>query len=468
MYPDTKGDAFRAYIQTIIARSQRFLMRGRRILVVGAGGYSKAFIWTAAKDYGIDIILVDHNPDHFAAKLVGTFIRYEMSDHTQDEIHARNIVQLVKEKGIVLDGCVTFWEDCGPLAAYICSILSLSGTSIEGALVAKKKSSTLQVLASKTGDIPHWPRTFLYTSKAYHISSSRDIEEAAAKMEFPCVMKLEFGSSAVGVTLVQDVTQCHKEWGKIQDELHSESSHPGIGLGHGNSMLLMDYITGTEHDIDIVIYRRKLIGAYVSDNGPTRLPRFTETAAAMPSYLPEDKRRQLIVSAYQCCVEIGLVSGVFNVEMKMTPLGPKLIEINARMGGFYLRDWIRTIYDVDILLCSFMIACDIRPILPVVQPPGHMVGVMVVPSAHRKQLTDPANVRLLRLLEENGVIRVNRLEAEVPPPEEDQFEEPYMNIAVMDKDPEIVKTKLVGVFSLLGFNTKNYHVEDYLKDFRKS
>jgi carnosine synthase len=42
-----------------------------------------------------------------------------------------------------------------------------------------------------------------------------------------------------------------------------------------------------------------------------------------------------VTAAHQCCTEIGLVDGVFNVEMKMTKTGPNLIEINARMGGFY-------------------------------------------------------------------------------------------------------------------------------------
>jgi carnosine synthase len=284
------------------------------------------------------------------------------------------------------------------------------------------------------------------------------------------MMKLEYGSSAVGVTLVNDVAQCLQVWNVVQGELCGENSHPGIGLGHGNSMLLMDYVDGTEHDVDIIIYRRKLIGAYVSDNGPTRVPRFTETAAAMPSFLPMDKHRQLVVAAYQCCVEIGLVSGVFNVELKMTTTGPKLIEINARMGGFYLRDWIHTIYNVDILQCAFMICCGICPCLPPdPKPMGQLIGVMTVPSAHRKALSDPANMRLLQLLEDNGVVRVNRIEAgHLPPPEEDCYEEPYANIAVLDRDPEVAKSKILGVFTLLGMNTKEYPVEEFLRDFRNS
>jgi carnosine synthase len=47
----------------------------------------------------------------------------------------------------------------------------------------------------------------------------------------------------------------------------------------------MEYIEGTEHDVDIIIFQRQLIAAFVSDNGPTRQGRFTETTALMPSCL---------------------------------------------------------------------------------------------------------------------------------------------------------------------------------------
>ena len=52
---DTAGDAFRLLVENMIARSQRSVMRGKTVLVFGAGGYSKKFIWHSAKDYGIEV-----------------------------------------------------------------------------------------------------------------------------------------------------------------------------------------------------------------------------------------------------------------------------------------------------------------------------------------------------------------------------------------------------------------------------
>jgi carnosine synthase len=47
----------------------------------------------------------------------------------------------------------------------------------------------------------------------------------------------------------------------------------------------MEFIEGSEHDVDIVMFDGQTVAAFVTDNGPTRMPYFSETAAAMPSRL---------------------------------------------------------------------------------------------------------------------------------------------------------------------------------------
>ena len=364
-----------------------------------------------------------------------------------------------------MDGCVTFWEECGPLAAHICDKLGLSGAGLQlqAALTARSKSKTQHTLLSRKELIPQRIPASVYASRSYYISKVEDIDRFASKMNFPFVMKPEYGASAIGVLLVQDIQQCHDNWNIIQAEMQDVKNYNGIGDGYESTMVLMDYVGGTEHDVDIVIHNRQLITAFVTDNGPTRLPKFTETSFAMPSLLPEDKQRQMIVAAHQCCVGIGLVNGVFNVEMKMTPTGPKLLEINARMGGFYIRDAVLALFDVDLLLCAFMIACDMKPIVNNHKASDQLIGVMMVPSIHRQALSDPENLQRIRDLEEEGKIMVTRLELKLPAPEDDcYYDEPFWNIAVKDKDPETARMKLIDISDQLGINNQDYPVPSIL------
>jgi carnosine synthase len=285
-------------------------------------------------------------------------------------------------------------------------------------------------------------------------------------------MKMEYSSDAVGVKLVHDKAEAVQHFDTIMNCLSTDYISHGLGLGHGREMMIMEYIKGTEHDIEVVIFKRKLVAAFVSDNGPTRPGSFTETAACMPSCLPEDKVGQLVTAAYQCCTEIGLVNGVFNVEMKMTQTGPKLIEINATMTGSYLRSWIQRCYDVDLVLCQFMVFCGIRPVIPMCKPKGQLMGVMCVPSLHKTVLQSSSFKTLVNTLTTQRLIRyTSYVEEEAKPQEEPQIldipglEVPLAHISVMAMDVDKAKASLLQVCHALRISSAQYEVASFVADF---
>jgi len=103
-----------------------------------------------------------------------------------------------------------------------------------------------------------------------------------------------------------------------------------------------------------------------------------------------------IVAKYHNRLHKGLNDGMFNVDLIMTSAGPKLVEINARMGGYCLRHWIRSLYHQDILLLSYMISCGIRPFMPQVTPSEYIISTMLSPTHHKKLLTDPERKKRLQ------------------------------------------------------------------------
>ncbi|XP_067388083.1 carnosine synthase 1 isoform X2 [Emydura macquarii macquarii] len=459
------GESSRPLVETMLRRAQCHLMEGKHVLVIGAGGVSKKFVWEAARAYGLKIHLVESDPNHFASQLVQTFIHYDTTEHKRDEEHAQWLVGLVRERGLRLDGCLSYWDDCMVLTALVCEQLGLRCSPVAAMRVAKQKSRTHQHLLRRRKEAPlGWASEALYAVPCCHLESHADVERAARYLSFPGVMKLEYGAGAVGVKLVEDEQQCHLHFEKISRDLRQDTDHPGIGLGWGNTMLLMEYVAGTEHDVDIVIYDGRMLGAFVSDNGPTRVPHFTETAASMPTCLAPDREAQLVRAAYQCCLACGLTDGVFNVELKLTAAGPKLIEINPRMGGFYLRDWIQEIYGVDIMLASVMVACGVPPLLPArSQPRTHLVGVMCVVSQHLQALKSTANLETLQALHERGVIRLNLLEDKLVARE---YEEPYCNVACASPSRREACLKVLGVCQVLGIDSPHYPVTHFLSHFK--
>ncbi|NXL11716.1 CRNS1 synthase, partial [Mesembrinibis cayennensis] len=456
------GDLPRLLAEALLHRAQRHLVEGKDILLIGAGGISKSFVWEAARDYGLRIHLVESDPEHFAAGLVQTFLPYDSREHRRDEEHAERVTELVRARGLRPHACLSYWDDCVVLAALVCQRLGLRGCPPAAIRVAKQKSRTHQHLQRcRQGRPP--PSAFAVP--CHRLQSHGDVERAAGAVPFPAVAKLEFGAGSVGVRLVENAGQCHAHAARLWRDLRDDADHPGIGLGWGNAMLLMEYVPGTEHDVDLVIFEGRLLGAWVSDNGPTRLPAFLETAACLPSCLPADRQAQLVRAALQCCLACGLRDGVFNVELKLGPGGPRLLEINPRMGGFYLRDWIREVYGPDLLLAAVLVALGLPPVLPARPVPRtHLAGVMCLGSEHGPALGSGGGLAALGALQNRGLIRLNRLFEETAGAGE--YEEPCLSVACGGATRAEACLRLLGLCQALGIDSPRYPVEHFLSHFK--
>lgn len=413
----------------------------------------------------LQLHLVESDPNHFASQLVQTFIHFDVTEHQRDEENARLLAELVRARGLQLDGCFSYWDDCLVLTALLCQELGLPCSPPAAMRLAKQKSCTQLHLLRCQG--PPWPAPSLHAVPCCPLESEADVEKAVCQVPLPGVMKLEFGAGAVGVRLVEDAPQCHQHFSKIAHDLQGEADHPGIGLGWGNSMLLMEFIEGTEHDVDLVLFGGRLLAAFVSDNGPTRLPGFTETAACMPTGLAPEQEAQLVQAAFRCCLGCGLLDGVFNVELKLTRTGPRLIEINPRMGGFYLRDWILELYGVDLLLAAAMVACGLRPALPThPRANGHLVGVTGLVSQHLQVLSSTASQEALQALHDRGLLRFNQFasleEVRVP----GEYEEPYCSVACAGPSLAEARLRLLGLCQGLGIDGPHYPVAHFLSHFK--
>ncbi|NXA73898.1 CRNS1 synthase, partial [Thryothorus ludovicianus] len=430
---EPRGDLPRLLAEAMLHRAQCHLVEGKDILLIGAGGVSKSFVWEAARDYGLRIHLVESDPEHFAAGLVQTFLPYDSREHRRDEEHAERVLELLRSRGLRPHACLSYWDDCVVLAALVCQGLGLRGPAPAAVRVAKQKSRTHR-----------------------HLQRCRRGRPVA---------KLEFGAGGVGVRLVENAGQCHAHAARLWRDLRDDADHPGIGLGWGNAMLLMEYVPGTEHDVDLVVFEGRLLGAWVSDNGPTRVPAFLETAACLPSCLPADRQAQLVRAALECCRACGLRDGVFNVELKLGPAGPRLLEINPRMGGFYLRDWIREVYGPDLLLAAVLVALGVPPVLPARPAPRtHLAGVMCLGSEHGESLAGGGGMEALRELQGRGLVRLNRLFEE--PEGAGEYEEPLLSVACAGATLAEACDRLLGLCQGLGIDSPRYPVEHFLSHFK--
>ncbi|XP_053391174.1 carnosine synthase 1-like [Mercenaria mercenaria] len=183
----------------------------------------------------------------------------------------------------------------------------------------------------------------------------------------------------------------------------------------------------------------------------------------MPSFLSEDKQARLIEAAYRCCLQIGLSDGTFNVDFTVTENGPKLLEINSRMGGYCLRDWLRKLYGIDIMLCSMMIAAGISPYIRTPPIDKILIGVMVIPSLHAKILKEePLRNLLYNMIEKEEIffVQFRKLSENVP-----SYDKPFGNIAASGSTSKEAKRKLMEVCRVLDIDQPDYQVKQLIHHF---
>ncbi|XP_013384061.1 carnosine synthase 1-like [Lingula anatina] len=243
------------------------------------------------------------------------------------------------------------------------------------------------------------------------------------------------------------------------------TDEPYFGMNHGNEMHLAEYAQGTKHGVEVAIFRGKVLAAFIADNGPTNVPQFFETSSCMPSCLPPDKQRQLITATYQCLSTVGHTDGVFNVEFKMTPSGPKLIEINGRIGGWFYRNWVRTVFETDLLFLNFLIACGIQPNVKPLEPSCQLMGIVCTPKDHAKALSRPGMVTPEILAEAHGRGEIMYYEIEPTMEGKLDYESGCCQIAIKGKSISEAKRRLLAVCRKYGVDNPESPVKHVLSTF---
>jgi len=86
------------------------------------------------------------------------------------------------------------------------------------------------------------------------------------------------------------------------------------------------------------------------------LPPFREQAHFIPSHLPAGEREEISQLASAAAEALGIRRGLVHTEIKLTPAGPRIIEVNARIGGF-IGDLYERATGQDLLELGIAAAC---------------------------------------------------------------------------------------------------------------
>jgi biotin carboxylase len=122
-----------------------------------------------------------------------------------------------------------------------------------------------------------------------------------------------------------------------------------VDLRAGNDLVLEEYLAGVEFDVDLVLEEGECVFSSVSRNWPTAEPSFQETGLHCPPDHRSKPVGQLVELVVRTVQALGFAQGVLDVEGKCTTKGPRIIEVNARLGGGRIHQIVEAVWGVDLI-----------------------------------------------------------------------------------------------------------------------
>lgn len=365
---------------------RRHVLRGAVMVFVTAGYSGKKFVFEKAKELGVRSIIID-GPDSWSQTLVDEGIAekfYGLDFSDADTVFERCVEVIEKARNELgeLDGILSFCEIAQPLVARLTEKFALPGNSPSAVDAARDKFATRQCMMAAG----------LPTPKNYLITEEAHLEEAAAHVGFPAVIKPIFGAASIGVQRVDNLANLKTAFKSVIKELRSAKIVAGA-LQQGDDededevdiepsgdsrsasswiklqVMMEEYLDGPEVDVDVIMSEGMAVYGAVSDNWPTIEPYFNETGSNAPSILPKDQQKELLDLSVKSVQALGFNMGVFHVECKQTSRGPRLIEVNCRMGGGPVRNINLLVWGVDMVEEQLLLNAGIPSRPPVAPAP---------------------------------------------------------------------------------------------------
>lgn len=316
------------------------------VLLLGAS-QDQLFALRTAREMGLRTLAVDMNPDSPGFALADEHAVVS----TRDVPALKALCDASRQRGHPVAGVLVMGSDIPLVVAELTEYLGLPGVSRHTAALATDKYR-MKVRFAEAG-IP-LPWFSLVDSPA---RLRRFVEERG----YPLILKPTDRSGARGVFRLVE--------GCDLDALFAASRAQSFC----GQVMVESYLPGPQISTETIMWRGRGHTVGFADRNYEMLERFApsiiENGGTVPTALSPAQRRAVEETAERAALALGIENGVAKGDLVLTPEGPKVVEIAARLsGGDFSESLIPLGCGVNIVRAALQIAIGQPPDLAALKP----------------------------------------------------------------------------------------------------
>jgi biotin carboxylase len=181
----------------------------------------------------------------------------------------------------------------------------------------------------------------LRTPDFERVTSIHEAVEAATRILLPVILKPTLGTGSVGVRL------CRTQEEVVEHaELLLQRTTNERGMPIPSELLVEEYVTGPEYSVEIM--DGTIVG--ITSKHLSREPFFVETGHDFPAHLPQYVEQSIGDTVKTALQAMELTWGPAHIELRLSSVGPVIIEINPRLAGGFIPEIVRLALGTDMIM----------------------------------------------------------------------------------------------------------------------
>ena len=312
------------------------------LLLISAGGhaYREYLLRSIAQRYRVHLFLGEE--PSWERAYIAEWTVLDLAD----TIGADNLVAAARQlAGRVPIAGVLSWDEGRILqSAKVAAALGLPGGDADMVMRCRDKHLTRQALDA--AGVPQ--------ARSVMASSPQEALAAAAEIGYPVVLKPRAMAASLGVVKVDNPDELAAQFVFARD-----TTVPGAW--HYPVVLVEEYLTGPEISVDAAVYQGRTYPMCVAHKEIGYPPYFEEVGHVVYPDDPLLVDPTIVALVQDTHTALGFTDGATHTEIKLTPAGPKIVEVNARLGGDLIPYLGMRANGIDPGLAAAAVACGQPP-----------------------------------------------------------------------------------------------------------